>query len=79
MSPEQFVAFVQTQGGILLLKFAFVSLLILIVLFLFVVLNQIRAMNRIVTQPDMFPYLQSFVIFLGICAMALIVVTLVIL
>ena len=78
MSPEQ-LTFLQTHGGTLLIKFSFVVLLLLVGAFLFVVLNQIRAMNRIVTQPDMFPYLQSFVIFLEICTLALIVVTIVIL
>lgn len=78
MNPEQLL-FVQTQGASILLKISFSAIFILIGLFLFVVLNQIRAMNRIVTQPDMFPYLQSFVIFLGICDILLIVVTLVIL
>lgn len=78
MSPEQ-ILFVQTQGAAILLKTSFTIILVFIELFLFVVLNQIRAMNRIVTQPDMFPYLQSFVLFLGICGIVLIVVTLVIL
>ena len=79
MSPDQLLSFLQTQGGILLLKISFLILFVLLGAFLFVVLSQIRAMNRIVTQPDMFPYLQWFVIFLGICTAALVVMTLVIL
>lgn len=78
MSPEQLL-FLQTQGASLILKIGFVAILLLVGTFLFVVLKQIRAMNKIVTQPDMFPYLHSFVLFLGLCTLALIILTIVIL
>ncbi|HSD98943.1 MAG TPA: DUF5657 family protein [Patescibacteria group bacterium] len=78
MSPEQLFS-LQTQGASLVLKIGLVAVLFLVGIFLFVVLKQIRAMNRIVTQPDMFPYLHSFVLFLGLCTIALIILTIVIL
>lgn len=70
---------IQTSGLSLILKASILIVLGGMEVFLFVVLSQIRSMNTIVTQPDMFPYLQSFVFFLGICVIALFVAALVIL
>ncbi len=69
----------QTLGLSLLLKIGFGSILVLFELFLFILHKQIRSMNTILTQPDMFPYLQTFAIFLQIAVGVLFVVTLVIL
>lgn len=78
MNPEQLLQ-LQTQGGIFLFKIGFLIVLIMVALFLFVVRSQIRSMNTIVTQPDMFPYLEAFVFFLFVCIVALFIVTAVIL
>jgi hypothetical protein len=78
MNPEQILQ-LQTHGGIFIFKIGFLVVLAMVGLFLFVVRNQIRSMNTIVTQPDMFPYLEAFVFFLFICIIALFIVTAVIL
>ncbi|HYK07995.1 MAG TPA: DUF5657 family protein [Candidatus Eisenbacteria bacterium] len=78
MNPEQLLQ-LQTQGGIFIFKIGFLIILGMVGLFLFVIRNQIRSMNTIVTQPDMFPYLEAFVYFLFICVIALFIVTAVIL
>lgn len=79
MNPEQVLLQLQTNGGILIFKIGFLVVLGMVGIFLFVVLTQIRSMNTIVTQPDMFPYLEAFVFFLMICIIALFLVTAVIL
>ena len=73
------LAVLQTTGASLLLKGGFLAILVLFELFLFVLHKQIRSMNTIITQPDMFPYLQTFAIFLEIAVVVLIIVTLVVL
>lgn len=69
----------QTQGVFFLFKIGFGAILVLFELFLLVLHKQIRSMNTILTQPDMFPYLQVFAIFLEIAVGVLFIVTLVIL
>ena len=78
MNPEQLVQ-LQTHGGLFIFKIGFLIILIMVALFLFVVRTQIRSMNTIVTQPDMFPYLEAFVFFLFLCVIALFIVAAVIL
>lgn len=78
MNPN-LLTLMQSQGGPLLIKTGFVVILLLMEIFLLVLHKQIRSMNAIVTQPDMFPYLQSFTILLEIITVVLILVTLVIL
>lgn len=78
MNPN-LLTLMQSQGGPLLIKTGFVVILLLMEIFLLVLHKQIRSMNAIVTQPDMFPYLQSFTILLEIIIVVLILVTLVIL
>lgn len=68
-----------TVGLSLLVKIGIGAILVLFELFLFVLSQQIRSMNTILTQPDMFPYLQMFAIFLQIAVGVLFIVTLVIL
>lgn len=73
------LVFVQNQGLALIFKVGFLVILGMIELFLVVVLKQIRSMNTIVTQPDMFPYLQTFVFLLMFAVIALFLASLAIL
>lgn len=78
MNPN-IVPFLQQQGVALMFKIGFLVILSLLELFLLVVLKQIRSMNTIVAQPDLFPYLQTFVIFLMFVVIAIFVASLAIL
>lgn len=69
----------QQHGVALLFKIGFLIILVLFFAFLTVVLKQIRSMNTIVTQPDLFPYLQSFALGLIIITVTLFIVAVVIL
>lgn len=71
--------FLQQNAGLILFKAGFLLVLFMVGIFLLVVLKQIRSMNTIVTQPDLFPYLESYVIFLELCTVALFLVGVVIL
>lgn len=69
----------QNQGALLLFKVGFVIIFLGVEIFLLVLHKQVRSMNTIITQPDMFPYLQIFMIVLEIITILLILLTLVIL
>jgi len=71
--------FLQQNVGVILFKTGFLLALFMIGIFLLVVQKQIRSMNTIVTQPDLFPYLESYVLFLELCTVALFLVGVVIL
>lgn len=73
------LTFLQTQGVHYAFKFGILALLLLFAVFLMIVLKQIKSMNTIVTQPDLFPILQFFNLILIGATLVLFVVGLVIL
>lgn len=54
----------QTTGIHIISKLGFLVILFFVLIFLLVVFKQIRSMNKIVTQDDLFPYLEIFTLFL---------------
>lgn len=72
------IAFLHT-GITLFFKVGFLIIIGMVAILLLVVLNQIRSMNTIITQPDLFPFLQAFVLLLELAIIALFLATLVIL
>lgn len=63
----------------LVIKIGMLAVIFLFALFLGVVYKQVKSMNNIVTQPYLFPYLQTFAIIMMGVAISLFVLTLVIL
>lgn len=78
MSPQA-IAFIQNDAVHFAFKYGFLTILVLFVLFLIVALRQIRALNTIVTQPDLFPLLQGFCLLLILGTLSLFAIALVIL
>lgn len=78
MNLSQLV-FLQNHAVIFLFKTGFLTILILFFFFLLIVIKQIRSMNTIVTQPDLFPYLEIFSFFLVMTTVLLSIATLLIL
>lgn len=78
MNLNQFFA-IQTIGVALFFKVGFLIVVAMVGLLLLIVIKQIRSMNTIITQPDLFPFLQAFVILLELSIIALFIASLVIL
>ena len=78
MNLNQFFA-IQTVGVALFFKVGFLIVISMVAVLLLIVLKQIRSMNTIITQPDLFPFLQAFVLLLELSVIALFLATLVIL
>lgn len=73
MNPEN-IQSLQANGLHILFKSGFLLLVIMFFLFLLVVYKQIRSMNKILTQPDLFPYLELFTFFLIAAVVVLFIV-----
>lgn len=73
------LTFIQTQGVAFTFKVGMLVVLTLFILFQIVVVKQVRSMNTIITQPDLFPYLQSFIFFVLTVTVMLFLISLVIL
>ncbi|HXS15477.1 MAG TPA: DUF5657 family protein [Candidatus Saccharimonadales bacterium] len=71
--------FLQNHAVVFLFKTGFLTVLVLFFFFLLIVIKQIRSMNTIVTQPDLFPYLEIFSFFLVTVTILLSITTLLIL
>jgi hypothetical protein len=73
------LTFVQNHAVLFLFKTGFLTVFVLFFFFLLVVIKQIRSMNTIVTQPDLFPYLEIFSFFLVMTTVLLSIATILIL
>lgn len=73
MNPD-ILQLVQHNGLALLFKSGFLLLVLMMFFFLLVLYKQIRSMNKILTQPDLFPYLQLFTFFLIVVIIVLFIV-----
>jgi len=67
MNPNTSLPTIITSTAPLLFKIGILSLIFLYLLFLLIVLKQVKAMNTTVTQPDLFPFLQflTFLLIFG--------------
>lgn len=70
---------IQTQGIHFAFKIGILAIFLLFAVFLFVVMRQIKSMNAIVTQSDLFAFLQFFNLLLIIATLTLFIVGIVIL
>lgn len=59
--PDLSIA-LQNPFLVFIFKVGFLILLLLFVLFLLVILKQIRSMNTIITQPNLFPIIQTILL-----------------
>jgi len=73
------LAAMQSVGANFVIKAVFLTILASMEILLFILHKQLHSMNTIVTQPDMFPYLQTAVFFLEAAGAILIILTFVIL
>ena len=60
-------------------KVGFITIEVLFAVFLVVILKQVQAMNKVVTQPYLYPFLFFFALGMILCALALIALSVVIL